>query len=298
MIYLQTNSDGAKSQGYLNSGRIEGIGAIAQYQLLLYAICKKLGVEYYNSGFKNIGHSSYMNYTIEEWSNSFNAFFNLSTNVKIDYEYSFSKIDTEFFNFIETNKNDFYSTLIYLEPESVLEYGQKIISETFEKEYLKDLKQNFIFDQNYFEPNVLNVSFHIRNINPEDNSFQDFRELYDKDNQNYILLMQQLKHICKDENVKLHIHSQGNESEFERILEYQENNFQINLHLNDHPMSDIYHMAHSDLLIMANSSFSWIAHLLNYNVSLVRDNFWHVTYPNTLKLDYNYSFNTNKLKIK
>ena len=48
-LYLQTNSDGEKSPGYINSGRKEGIGAIAQYQLLLYAICKKLGVNFYNS---------------------------------------------------------------------------------------------------------------------------------------------------------------------------------------------------------------------------------------------------------
>lgn len=298
MIYLETNSDGARSQGYLNSGRIEGIGAIAQCQLLLYAICKKLNVEFYNSGFKNIGHSSYTNYTIEEWSDSFTNFFNFSTNTKIDYKYSFSKIDTEFFNFVETNKKNFYSTLIYLEPESILEYGQTIISEIFEKKYLKNVKYNFVFDQKYFERNSLNISFHIRNVNPEDNSFQDFRELYNNNNQNYIFAINQLKKVCRDEKVKLHIHSQGDENQFEWALEYQEKNFDIHLHLNDHPISDIYHMSHADLLIMANSSFSWIAHLLNYNVSLVRDNFWHVTYPNTLKLDKNYSFNTNKLKIK
>jgi hypothetical protein len=57
-------------------------------------------------------------------------------------------------------------------------------------------------------------------------------------------------------------------------------------------------MSCADLLIMANSSFSWVSHLMNYNVTLVRDNFWHSTYPNILKLDENYSFITKKLQIK
>lgn len=297
-VYLETNSDGAKSQGYLNSGRIEGIGAIAQCQLLLYAICKKLGVEYYSSGFKNIGHSSYTSQNIEEWSDSFTEFFNLSTNNKIDYKYSFSEIGTEFFNFVETNKNNFHSILIYLEPESVLQYGQTIIPEIFEKKYLKDLKYNFAHNQN-FDHNVLNVSFHIRNINSEDTSFQSFREYYDTESIfKYKNLIEQIHKVSENEKVKLHIHSQGSSKEFEWVLDHQKKNFEIDLHLNDHPIHDIYCMSFADLLVMSNSSFSWIAHLLNYNVTLVRDNFWHSTYPNTLKLDHDYSFNTDRLKLK
>jgi hypothetical protein len=297
-LYLQTNSDGEKSQGYINSGLKEGIGAIAQYQILLYAICKKFNIKFYNSGFKNIGHSSYTNFDEEEWSNSFTKFFNFSTNKNIDDKIFFSKIDNQLFNFIEKNKNANHSILIKLDSESVLEYGQSIIQEIYKEKYLIGIKNNFIFNHRYFENDYLNLSFHIRNINSEDTSFQDFRELYSKDNTKYISIIKQLKNICVNEKVKLHIHSQGNEEDFFEFLNYQEKDFEIVLHLNDHPTSDIYHMSHSDLLVMANSSFSWIAHLMNYNVTLVRDNFWHSTYPNILKLDSNYSFDTSKLSIK
>lgn len=296
-IYLQTNSDGKKSPGYKNSGRKEGIGAIAQYQLLLYAICKKLKVNFYNSGFKNIGHSSYTNYSEDEWSDSFTKFFNFSSDFSIENKIHFSKINEELFSFIKQNKNTSSDVLIYLEPEDVLEYGQSIINEIYENKYLTNLKNNLCFGEKYFSNDILNISFHIRNINSEDNSFQDFRELYNKNNLFYINIIEQLKKVC-NEKVKLHIHTQGNQKDFDELLNYHQDKFEIELHMNDHPISDIYHMSCADLLIMANSSFSWISHLMNYNVTLVRDNFWHSTYPNTIKLDKNYSFITKKLQIK
>ena len=296
-LYLETNSDGEKSTGYINSGRKEGIGAIAQYQLMLYAICKKLDINFYNSGFKNIGHSTYTNFDEKSWADQFTKFFNFSTNVRIENKIVFSDINEEFFSFVKEHKNDSEDLLVYVDPESVLRYGQSIIGEIHEKRYLINLKNNFVFNQKYFDSDILNICFHIRNINPEDNSLQDFRELYNKNNSNYIFVIEQLKKVCKDEKVKLHIHSQGNFEDFEEFLSYKKDTFEIILHLNDNPISDIYHMSHADLLIMANSSFSWISHLLNYNISLVRDNFWHSIYPNTLKLDKNYSFDDKKLKI-
>lgn len=297
-IYLQTNSDGEKSQGYINSGKREGIGAICQYQLMLYSICRKFNVEFYNSGFKNIGHSTYNNFQ-GDWSNCFTKFFNFSSERNIENKFSFSDIDHYFINFIEENKNNDHDILIYLDPEKVLTYGQSIVDEIYEKEYLKEIKNNFVFSGNYFSSNYLNISFHIRSLNPEDIIFQDCREYYNlKEIDKYIGLIDSLKNICLGEKVKLHIHSQGNTDDFLKLLKCSQNNFEVVLHLNDDPISDIYHMAHSDLLIMANSSFSWISHLLNYNTTIVRDNFWHAIYPNTLKMNGDYCFDFNKLKIK
>jgi hypothetical protein len=288
-IYLKTNSDGYGT---------EGIGAVVQYQLLLHAICKKLGVGFYSSPFKNIAHSSYNNCENQKWSSSFTNFFNFPIKDDSEYNFLFSKIDDEFFSFIENYKDTSSSILVYLEPECILEYGQLIVDEIYKKKYLIDVKKNFIFNDNYFSDDKLNISLHIRCINPEDNSLQDFRELYNKNNLKYINLIKFIKKICIGQKVDFHIHSQGDEKNFIEFLEYQEKDFQFKLHINDHPISDIYHMSHADLLIMANSSFSWISHLMNYNTSLVRDNFWHITYPNTIKLDSNYSFIDKKLKLK
>lgn len=299
MIFLETNSDGEKSQGYINSGKREGIGAISQYQLMLYAICKKFDVCFYNSGFKNIGHSTYNDCSIDEWSNLFTKFFNFSTTRKIETKISFSELNTDFFSTINRFKSSNKDVLIYLNPECVLKYGQEIINEIYEKEYLKDLKNNLEFENSYFSNDCLNISFHIRAINSEDNMFQEFRELYEyKKTEGYINLITNLKSICFGEKVNLYIHSQGVENNFLDILTCSEENFKIILRLNDSPISDIFHMSHADLLVMANSSYSWISHLMNYNISIVRDNFWHSTYPNTIKVDKNYFFNRGRLKIK
>jgi hypothetical protein len=302
MIYFETNSDGSKSLGAINSGKNEGIGSVFQYQLLLYAICKKLNVQFYNSGFKNIGHSSYSDFSQEKWDDLFTRFFNLSSNKNIKNKLFFPNIDSELFSFIDEMKDNSNDFLIYLNPEDVLNYGQSLINEIYEKKYLVDLKNNFVFNKNYFHSSVLNVCLHIRSVNPEDVDFcisQDFRELYTKKNQNvYISLIKKIKQVCGGEKTHLHIHSQGNEDNFIDFLSMSDNSFKIITHLNDNPISDIYHMSHSDLLITSNSSFSWICHLLNYNPSLVRDNFWHSTYPNTIKLDEKYSFNQNRLIIK
>lgn len=299
VIYLETNSDGQKSQGYINSGKKEGIGAIAQYQLMLYAICKKFDVQFYSKGFENIGHSSYTNYSESEWSQSFTSFFNFSTNKEIKNKLYFDKIDDYFLSFVEKNRNSSENFLIYIEPENILQYGQSIVSEIFEKKYLLDVKNNFLFNEKLINDNFLNISFHIRNINLEDTSFQESREYYNKENIfKYVNLIRQLHQVCENEKVRLHLHSQGNYEHFEWINNEQEENFEIILHLNNHPVKDIFYMSFADLLIMSNSSFSWISHLLNYNVSLVRDNFWHSTYPNTIKLDENYFFNVKKLRIQ
>jgi hypothetical protein len=300
MIYLQTNCDGSKSLGAINSGKNEGIGAILQSQLLLYAICKKFKLSFYNTGFRNIGHSSYSNYSQEEWDNLFTNFFNISSNRLIFDEIYFSEIDDKFFSYISNNKEK--NVIINLESEEVLRYGQSIINEIYEKQYLKSLKNNFLFDKNYFSKSVLNICLHIRAINLEDISYcveQNFRECYtDKEENRYINLLENLKEVCYNEKINLHIYSQGSIHKFLNILNLSENNFKIFLHLDENPVSDIYHMSHADLLIMSNSSYSWVSHLLNYNVTLVRDNFWHSLYPNILNIDKNYRFDVGKLKIR
>lgn len=300
-IYLQTTSDGSKTSGAINSGKKEGIGAVLQYQLFLYGMCKKFGLEFYNDGFRNIGHSTYNNYSDCEWGNLFTNFFNFSSNKNFENRITFSEIDERFFSFIEDNKNKSDDCLVYVEPEEVLRYGQSIIDEIYNQRYLIKLKNNFQFNSNYFSKDVLNICLHIRSINSEDISFcieQDFRELYtNKEEKRYIDLIQNLKKVCYNEKIHLHIYSQGSKDNFLNVINLSENKFEIILHLDENPVSDIYHMSHADLLIMSNSSYSWVSHLLNYNPTLVRDNFWHSTYPNTLKLDSDYSFNTERLRI-
>ena len=106
-----------------------------------------------------------------------------------------------------------------------------------------------------------------------------------------------LKERLCDKKVCVYIHSQGDENDFTDLLEFSEENFEIILKLNEHPIDDMYHMSNADLLIMSKSSYSWISHLLNFNQTLVRDNFYQPTYPNRVFLDSDYKFDPLELTL-
>ena len=54
------------------------------------------------------------------------------------------------------------------------------------------------------------------------------------------------------------------------------------LHINDNILTTIYHLTFSNILVTANSSLSWSAHLYGQNnVVYARPTFSHSWYPNT-----------------
>ena len=67
-IFLKTNANGFGK---------EGIGSVAQWNLVLYGICKKLEVDFFADPFINISHYQYNNIPKEKWSEDFTKFFNL-----------------------------------------------------------------------------------------------------------------------------------------------------------------------------------------------------------------------------
>ena len=94
-----------------------------------------------------------------------------------------------------------------------------------------------------------------------------YREYYIKENHfgRYTNLINFLKEQTKNKKTILHIHSQGFSTDFTEFFVFKDDNFDVQLHIDDHPISDIYHMSNSDLFIMSNSSFSWITSFLNSN---------------------------------
>jgi len=278
MIYFRTNIDGEDT---------EGIGSICQWNLLLYCIAKHLGVEVSIPPFKNIAHYDYTEYSSKEWSKSFTDFFNFPCIENFDEEINFfgSYNDLE-----ELVKNNTKNILINIPKMFIVEYGQNNLPIFFENRYLEDIKNNLKSDENYFLKDHTNISLHIRSNNPNDVDFHPSREAFLNhiDSSKFLNLIDELQSKHKNDNVCLHIHSQGSIENFEDIVNLSTKKFKIECHLNEHPTVDIYHMSNSDYLIMANSSYSWICHLLNYNPTYVRDNFWHSTYPNCIFLDSDY----------
>lgn len=309
-VYLSLASINGKNQ--------EGIGSCFQYHIILNILCQYLGVNYSfpEDGMFDIAHYSYNGQNSKSWSNSFVEFFNFSKLEQPDKIIKFSvddpgtrifpihdgkfglekQIDSNFLSLIEENKNSKENILIDIDHShaTITQFCANNIKEIFTKERIDKVRNNLVFTgKKYFDDNI-NISWHIRSANLNDipsEIINPYREIYDpeKDYIRFKNLIYFLKENTKGKEATLHIHSQGEEDNFSKLLELKSDNFDIHLHLNENPISDLYHMSNSDLLIMANSSFSWMASLMNSNQTIVRDNFNSFTH-NSLKTDYNYTY--------
>lgn len=290
-IYLSTNTNGFNK---------EGIGSVIQWNLILYGICKKMKVNFYANKFINISHYQYNNVDKETWSNDYTDFFNIHKPQKFDIEYDFDGGFDDLNEFINENKKSEKNVCVEVNKEFVIQNGFPILDEIFEKKYLKDIKDNLQYNKkSYFDEQKVNVSLHLRSLNncdvPTYPSMETYLVYKGSDDINNIFDI--LKEKFYDRHVCVYIHSQGKLNDFEDLVKFSNEKFEIILKLNEHPIDDIYHMSKSDVLIMSKSSYSWIAHLLNFNQTIVRDDFYQPTYPNRIYLDSSYKFNPDNLEI-
>lgn len=290
-IFLETNTNGFEK---------EGIGSVIQWNILLYGIAKKYNVNFYAKPFVNISHYQYNNVQKEKWSKDFTEFFNLHSPRKFDIEYDFGGKNQDLLNFIEENKDTDQNISIEVDKQFIIDNGFPLIEEFYNKQYLKEIKDGIVYNgESYFSIKKFNISLHLRTLNSCDVPTYPDMETYlvYKDASHIKNIIDILKEKLSDRKVCLYVHSQGEEDIFKDLLELNEENFEIVLKLNDHPIDDIYHMLNADLLIMSKSSYSWIAHLLNFNQTLVRENFYQPTYPNRIFLDEDYKFDPSELKL-
>lgn len=289
-VFLTTSSDGF----LYGSANVLGIGAVCQQHLLLFCIAKELNVNLSIFPYENIvGYADY-GYSSQEWDKSFTEFFKFPFEDNFDEQMDFHGSYDDLKNGIASMQDDNKRILVDLSVETVRNIGQQNLNTFFEKKYLQEIKNNLSADKSYFLEDDINVSFHIRTANSGDiaseisNSNREISNVSENFHR-YKNIISFIKDKNIDKNVKVHIHSQGDEKNFEKFFSLNSDGLEVALHLNDHPINDVYHMSNADHLIMANSSYSWISHLLNFNTSYVRDNFWHTTYPTAIKLDYNYN---------
>ncbi len=256
-IYFTTSSDGLKT---------EGIGAMAQYQIVCYLLSKIHNTQFYFTGFKNLQHYQYFDTTQEKWDQEITKFFNF--NVFENLTYDTINIDNDLS--LNTSLNENKNIILNIQPQYLMKTIDKIINEPQTREILSNLKNNLKLDQQkkYFQKNKKNIAIHIRKFTKTDCDPFSGRECFNDNRKNiYLDYIKQLD----NENHMFYIFSQGNEEEFQFLK--KENVF---LHIEENPLISLYHMINADFLITANSSLSYIAHLLsNHEKCFGRVNFWH-----------------------
>lgn len=276
----------------------EGIGSMMQYHLLLRFLADFLGVDFTYPGSTNFAHHSYSGFSEKEYFELIDTFFNFPNIInEWDEVIDILEINDDLFSFLESNKGSDRKILINLSNchRQIENICNQNASNIFTEERIDKIRNNLIYSgDKYFDDNI-NISLHIRTANPNDipsEIVSPYREKYkfEKDFNRYKNLVNFLKENVGNQKATLHIHSQGFTTNFQEFLELKTNTFDVQLHIDDHPVSDLYHMSNADLLIMSNSSFSWVSSLLNSNQKIARDNFVNGSFiHNAIKANYDFT---------
>lgn len=276
----------------------EGIGSMMQYHLLLRFLTDFLEVDFTYPGSTNFAHHSYSGYSEKEYFELIDTFFNFpNITEEWDEVIDILEINDDLFSFIKNNQGSDKKILINLSNchRQIENICNQNVSNIFTEERIDKIRNNLIFNgEKYFDNNI-NISLHLRTANPNDipsEVVSPYREKYkfEKDFDRYKNLINFLKENVGDQKATLHIHSQGFTTNFKEFLELRADTFDVQLHIDDHPVSDLYHMSNADLLIMSNSSFSWVSSLLNSNQKIARDNFINGSFiHNAIKANYDFT---------
>jgi hypothetical protein len=264
-IYFTTNSDGNNT---------EGIGAMIQYQLICYALSKTFKTKHYFTGFKNLAHYQYFNTTQEQWSNDVTTFLNLPVSEPLDLPVvEYSTLTVAYQEFIKTNDN----VIVNIDPHTLLNFANLHINKPQFQLILKQIGSDILFNDKlkYFDTTKSNIAIHIRKYTPTDCDPHPRRELFDESKKDYYINLINMLH---NDNSILHVYSQGSDEDWEFLK--RDN---VVLHIEEHPLISLYHMINANVLVTANSSLSYIAHLLgNHELCFVRDTFFHQWKPNSI----------------
>lgn len=281
-ILLKTNADGWNQ---------EGVGSICQWNILLNALSQELSVEFCADPFSNLNHYQYNGFTSEDWSALFTNFFNFkkrdTNNPVINYDGSLDELVT-----LAKTTNE--TLVINVSKQFIVDNCFSRISEFGQRGYFSNIRKNLTFnDEYYFDERYLNISLHLRSTNPGDippdcPAMETFGIWLGEEK--ICGLIDQLKKKYYNRKTRFHIHSQGNIEKFSMIQNQSTENFEVILKLNEIPTKDLYHMSFADVLILARSSYSWIAHLLNDNITLARDNFHQPLKHGVILLNSNYNY--------
>lgn len=293
MIFLYTNADGKQT---------EGIGAIAQNQIHTYTLSKILGVQFASNKFKNLQHYQEHD-TQENFSNDVTKFFNFPNLIELpEKSIRFEHIDNNFINFVNENmnKDDMY---IEMSDKDLIRFA---ISNTEKwKDVIPDLSKRVFLDESkkYFDDEKLNIAIHITNfIEGRDCDRTPYREQFIQGNYKekyYIKLIKKLNDIFKSFDKEFHIYSRsqipGDLSQFEAFTKL---GVPIKFHIDEHPLISLYHLIDSDVRVLSNSSFSYMAALYGDGLNIVRDNYFCRLPYNAIYTDYDGNFDESQITIE
>ena len=300
-MYIFNRADGKQT---------EGIGAVAQCQIHTYTLSKMLNVGYVSTNFKNLQHYQEHS-TQEKFCEDVTKFFNFPNSQAIesvDDSVYFERVDQNFVDFVKKNQkdDDLYVEIGNIDLMRVADNNYQIW-----EPFIKELSPLVFFDQDkyYYDDEKLNIALHITNfIEGRDNDRSLSREQFvqgNKKEQYYINLLQKFDQIFnKDSKTgslekEYHIYSRsqtpGDLTQFESFTKL---GLPIKFHIDEHPLTSLYHLIKSDVKVLSNSSFSYISAIYGEGVSIARTNFHHKIPDNVIYSEYDGTFDESLLSFE
>ena len=300
-MYIFNRADGKQT---------EGIGAVAQCQIHTYTLSKMLNVGYVSTNFKNLQHYQEHS-TQEKFCEDVTKFFNFPNSQAIesvDDSVYFERVDQNFVDFVKKNQkdDDLYVEIGNIDLMRIADNNYQIW-----EPFIKELSPLVFFDQDkyYYDDEKLNIALHITNfIEGRDNDRSLSREQFvqgNKKEQYYINLLQKFDQIFnKDSKTgslekEYHIYSRsqtpGDLTQFESFTKL---GLPIKFHIDEHPLTSLYHLINSDVKVLSNSSFSYISSIYGEGVSIARTNFHHKIPDNVIYSEYDGSFDESLLSFE
>ena len=300
-MYIFNKADGKQT---------EGIGAVAQCQIHTYTLSKMLNVGYVSTNFKNLQHYQEHS-TQEKFCEDVTKFFNFPNSQAIesvDDSVYFERVDQNFIDFVKKNQkdDDLYVEIGNIDLMRIADNNYQIW-----KPFIKELSPLVFFDQDkyYYDDEKLNIALHITNfIEGRDNDRSLSREQFvqgNKKEQYYINLLQKFDQIFnKDSKTgslekEYHIYSRsqtpGDLTQFESFTKL---GLPIKFHIDEHPLTSLYHLIRSDVKVLSNSSFSYISAIYGEGVSIARTNFHHKIPDNVIYSEYDGTFDESLLSFE
>ena len=300
-MYIFNKADGKQT---------EGIGAVAQCQIHTYTLSKMLNVGFVSTNFKNLQHYQEHS-TQEKFCEDVTKFFNFPNSQAIesvDDSVYFERVDQNFVDFVKKNQkdDDLYVEIGNIDLMRIADNNYQIW-----KPFIKEISPLVFFDQDkyYYDDEKLNIALHITNfIEGRDNDRSLSREQFvqgNKKEQYYINLLQKFDQIFnKDSKTgslekEYHIYSRsqtpGDLTQFESFTKL---GLPIKFHIDEHPLTSLYHLIKSDVKVLSNSSFSYISAIYGEGVSIARTNFHHKIPDNVIYSEYDGTFDESLLSFE
>lgn len=228
----------------------EGGGSLLQSWISTYAIAKSFDMPYYHTFMKDIEHNYNNDPDFDEKWNNFLEFPSQKIGVPQVCSNAKNLIDNEF------------GLLLNVRDE------------------LKQLYQNSkIKTQVYFNPQRISFALHIRKINKVDNDLTDIREYYcNPVSKNWwVSIIEKINTLFSDLPIDIHIYSQGEIKDFPELSHFKS----LIWHLDEDVFTTLTHLIEADVLVMAKSSFSYVASILSDGEKVIHNSFWHRLMPET-----------------